>query len=146
MLQRWFTGWMIGGSRPVRGWEFFSSPLHPDRLWGPPSHLSNGTVSLGIKWPGREADHSPPSSAELEVWVELFLHSPNMPSWRRAQVNAQNHSVGKTVSRRTVSDAYKYFSLLTSEHMCQCQDNKWAYQSYFIVHMYTFAILKIWSM
>jgi hypothetical protein len=25
---------------------------------------------------GREADHSPPSSAEVEEWVELFLHSP----------------------------------------------------------------------
>jgi hypothetical protein len=25
---------------------------------------------------GREADHSPPSSAEIEEWVELYLHSP----------------------------------------------------------------------
>jgi hypothetical protein len=25
-----------------RGWEFFSSPPLPDRLWGPPSLLSNG--------------------------------------------------------------------------------------------------------
>jgi len=27
---------------PGRGWEFFSSPLHPDQLWGPLSLLSNG--------------------------------------------------------------------------------------------------------
>jgi hypothetical protein len=29
----------------------------------------------------READHSPPSSAEVKEWVELYLHSPNTPSW-----------------------------------------------------------------
>jgi hypothetical protein len=33
---------------------------------------------------GREADHSPPSSAEVKEWVELCLHSPNTPSWRGA--------------------------------------------------------------
>jgi hypothetical protein len=25
---------------------------------------------------GREADHSPPSGAEVKEWVELYLHSP----------------------------------------------------------------------
>jgi hypothetical protein len=31
-----------GGSSPDRSWEFFSSPpLCPDRLWGPPTLLSN---------------------------------------------------------------------------------------------------------
>jgi hypothetical protein len=35
---------------------------------------------------GREADHSPPSSAEVEEWVELYIHSPNTPSWRGAQL------------------------------------------------------------
>jgi len=34
---------------------------------------------------GREADHSPPSSAGVKEWVELYLHSPNTPSWRGAQ-------------------------------------------------------------
>jgi hypothetical protein len=34
---------------------------------------------------GREADHSPPSSAEVNEWVELYLHSPNIPSWRVPQ-------------------------------------------------------------
>jgi hypothetical protein len=34
---------------------------------------------------GREADHSPPSSAEVKEWVELYFHSPNTPSWRGAQ-------------------------------------------------------------
>jgi hypothetical protein len=35
---------------------------------------------------GREADHSPPSRAELKEWVELYLHSPNTPSWRGAKL------------------------------------------------------------
>jgi hypothetical protein len=35
---------------------------------------------------GREADHSPPSSAEVEEWVELYIHSPNTPSWLGAQL------------------------------------------------------------
>jgi hypothetical protein len=30
------------GSIPDGGWEFFFSPPRPDRLWGPPSLLSNG--------------------------------------------------------------------------------------------------------
>jgi hypothetical protein len=33
----------------------------------------------------READHSPPSSAEVKEWVELYVHSPNTPSWRGTQ-------------------------------------------------------------
>jgi hypothetical protein len=35
---------------------------------------------------GREAEHSPPSSAEIKEWVEVYLHSPNTPSWRSAQL------------------------------------------------------------
>jgi hypothetical protein len=53
---------------PGRGWEFFSPPC-PDRLWGPtqpPIQWVRGTLSLGVKQPGREADHSPQSSAEAK--------------------------------------------------------------------------------
>jgi hypothetical protein len=35
---------------------------------------------------GREADHSPPSNAEVKEWVELYFHSPNTPSWRDSQL------------------------------------------------------------
>jgi hypothetical protein len=35
---------------------------------------------------GRETDHSPPSSAKVKEWVELYLQSLNTPSWRGAQV------------------------------------------------------------
>jgi hypothetical protein len=46
MVQRWAMGWMIGNSSPGKGWEFFFSPPHQDRLWGPPSYLSNGYQGL----------------------------------------------------------------------------------------------------
>jgi len=39
----------------------------------------------GVKRPGREADHSPPSSVEVKGCVELYLYSPSMLSWRGAQ-------------------------------------------------------------
>jgi hypothetical protein len=46
--------------------------------------LGTGGSFPGIKRPGREADHSPPSSATVKECVELYLHSPNSPSWRGA--------------------------------------------------------------
>jgi hypothetical protein len=45
-----------------------------------------GALSLGVKRPGREADHSPQSSAEVKECVELYLHSRNTPSWGGAQL------------------------------------------------------------
>jgi len=33
--------WMIRGSSPGRGWEFFSSPPRLDRLWSPSSLISS---------------------------------------------------------------------------------------------------------
>jgi hypothetical protein len=38
----------------------------------------------GVKRPGHEADHSLPSTAEVKIWGELYLHSRNTPSWRGA--------------------------------------------------------------
>jgi hypothetical protein len=58
-------------------------PTQPPIQWEP------GAFTLGVKRPGREADHSPPSNAEVKVCVELYLHSPNTPSWRCAQLKAR---------------------------------------------------------
>jgi hypothetical protein len=49
------------------------------------------TLSLGVKRPESKADHSPPSSAEVKEWVELYLHSPYMPSWRGAQLKQRDN-------------------------------------------------------
>jgi hypothetical protein len=45
----------------------------------------------GVKRPVCEADHSPPSSAEVKEWVELYLHYPNTPSWRGAQLKHRDN-------------------------------------------------------
>jgi hypothetical protein len=66
-VQRLATSWATEGTDGVRvpvGSRIISSPRRPDRFWGPPDLLSNGYC--GVKRPGREADHSPPNSAEVK--------------------------------------------------------------------------------
>jgi hypothetical protein len=55
-------------------------PTQPSIQWVPRA------LSLGVKWPGCEADHSSPSSAKVKKCMELYLHSPNTPSWHGAQL------------------------------------------------------------
>jgi hypothetical protein len=52
---------------------------HPPIQWVPVA------LFLEVKRPEREADHSPPSSAEVKECAELYFHSPNTPSGRGAQ-------------------------------------------------------------
>jgi hypothetical protein len=78
-------GWMIRVLRfdPQQGLGIFLfttvsrtalGPTHPPIQW------VSGALSMGEKWLGHEADHSPPSSAEVKEYIELYLHSPNTPS------------------------------------------------------------------
>jgi hypothetical protein len=60
-------------------------PTQPPIQWVP------GALSLGVKRSGREADHSPPSSAEVKEFVEIYVHSPNTPSWRGAQLKHRDN-------------------------------------------------------
>jgi hypothetical protein len=89
------TGWTIGvlvfDSRRGLGIFLFTTasrtalgPTQPPIQWVP------GSLSLGVRRPGREADHSP-SSAKVKEWVELYLHSPNTPSWRGAQLKQRDY-------------------------------------------------------
>jgi hypothetical protein len=45
-------------------------PTQPPIQWVP------GALSVGVKRPGREADHSPPSGAEVKEYVELYPTPP----------------------------------------------------------------------
>jgi hypothetical protein len=47
----------------------------------PPIQWVPGALSLRVKRPGHEADHSP-STAEVKECVKLYLHYPNTSSWR----------------------------------------------------------------
>jgi hypothetical protein len=55
----------VRGSLSGRSKIFFSTPQRPDGLWGPCSFLLIGY--RGVKRPGREGDHSPPSSAVVKI-------------------------------------------------------------------------------
>jgi hypothetical protein len=38
--------------------------------------MDTGTLSPGVRRPGRETDHSPPTSAKVKKNVDLYIHSP----------------------------------------------------------------------
>jgi hypothetical protein len=69
------TGWTVRGSNPG-GSEIFRTC--PDRPWGPTSLLYNGYQVFpgGKVRPGRDADPSLPSSAEVKNRLDLYLYSP----------------------------------------------------------------------
>jgi hypothetical protein len=69
-----------GDRIPVGGeiFPYLSRPaLGPTQ---PPIQWVSG-LSRGVKWPGRDVDHPPPSSAEVEGRVELYIFTPFGPSW-----------------------------------------------------------------
>jgi len=69
------TGWTVRGSNPGGG-EIFRTCQ--DRPWGPLSLLYNGyrVFPGGKVQPGRNADTSPPSTAEVKNRLELYLYFP----------------------------------------------------------------------
>jgi hypothetical protein len=70
------------GSVPLRGKVFIFStasrpvlgPTQPPILW------AQAALSPGVKWPDREADHSPPSNAEVKNG-KAMPSLPNSSSW-----------------------------------------------------------------
>jgi hypothetical protein len=89
-------GWTIGvlGFDSRRGLGIFLFTIASRTALGPtqpPIQCVPGALSLGVKRLRCEADHSPPSSAEVKGWVELYLHSPNTPPWRGAQLKHRDN-------------------------------------------------------
>ena len=77
-IQRLATGWKVHRLNPGEG-KIFRTRL--DRPWGPTSLLYHGyQVSFpGVKRPGRDVNHSHPSSVKVIDRVELYHHSPSRP-------------------------------------------------------------------
>jgi hypothetical protein len=46
--------------------------------------VGTGGSFPGVKWLVREADLSPPSTAEVKECEDIYLHSPNTSSWHGA--------------------------------------------------------------
>jgi hypothetical protein len=62
-------GLRIRGSSPGR--IFSKSEVHPTSY-----PMGTGDSFPGLKPQGREADHSPPTNAEVKKNVDLYIHSP----------------------------------------------------------------------
>jgi hypothetical protein len=78
------TGWTIvvlgfDSRRGLGIFLFTTASRTVLRLTQPPIQWIPGALSLGVKRPGREADHAPPSSAEVKN--KWSYTSPNTPSW-----------------------------------------------------------------
>jgi hypothetical protein len=107
VVQRWPTSWMIEGSSLGRGWEYFSSPPHRDRLWGPPSLLSNGYQGL-LPWGVKLTTHLylVPKSRMRGAITPL----PNTPSRRGARLKntgitlpyKRSHGLSVAISHQTI--------------------------------------------
>jgi hypothetical protein len=65
----------------------------PEGPWGPPSLLYNGhrVCFPGVKQPGRDVNHIPPSNDEVKERVELHFYSIS-PSWPVVGRNLPSHS------------------------------------------------------
>jgi hypothetical protein len=88
----------------------------------PPTQWVPGDFSLGVEQPGRKADHSPPSSAEIKEWVGLYFHSPNTPTWRGALLKHRDiftftftHTPSNRVHLSNMEGSFNLFCRITSQ-------------------------------
>jgi hypothetical protein len=133
-------GWIIGVRVPAGAGNFslhhrvqIGSDAHPL-----PIQWVLGVLSLGVKRPGREADHLSPPSAEVEECVEPYLHSPNTSSWRGAQLRKVQDNFTFTFLPLTISSYFEVFWVVTpcsvvagllSEPLVSCHSTTWRYSS-----------------
>ena len=82
-----FRGWYSNSLRAGRSGDRiivgarFSTPIQTDPGAHPASYTMGTRSFLGVKWPGRGADHPPPSKCRGHERVELYLYSPSGPLW-----------------------------------------------------------------
>jgi hypothetical protein len=93
--------------------------------------VGTAALSLRVKRPEREADHSPPSSAEVKECVELYLHSPSMFPWRGAYL-----STGATL----------HLPSYYTKHIVGCILYETLYEAYYTESYYTKHIILYYIM
>ena len=71
--------WTVRGSNP--GGARFSAPIQTSPRAHPASYAMGTGSFLGVKQTRRGVDHPPPSSAEVQERIRLYLYSPFGPSW-----------------------------------------------------------------
>jgi hypothetical protein len=79
--------WAIDVRSPTGTEDFSSSPCVQTSSGAHPASYPMGTGGPfpgGKVRPGRDADHSPPTSAEVKYELELYLLSPHAPPWHVA--------------------------------------------------------------
>jgi hypothetical protein len=85
----WYSDWQRArrpGFDSRQRQEIFLCSQRPYQLWVPNGPLYNryrGALSLRVKWRGREADYSPPCSAEVKNGGAI-PRLPHSSSWRGA--------------------------------------------------------------
>jgi hypothetical protein len=110
-------GWTIGvlGFDSRRGLGIFLFTIASRTSLGhtqPPIQWVPGALSLGVNRPGREADHLPPSNAEVKKCVELStlptrLHGAVLSSAQDSEATEKSASINKkitTIRRYKFSD------------------------------------------
>jgi hypothetical protein len=60
----------------IKNFRFSTSSCPAQELTQPPYAMGIGCSLLEVKWPGREADHSPPTSAEVK---KMWIHTTTPP-------------------------------------------------------------------
>jgi hypothetical protein len=116
------TSYGMGGLDSIpNSAEFFSSPQRPDRQWGPPSLLSNGYRWLFSRWlkrPGCEADHSPPSRAEVKN-AGTITPLPFTSSWLGDYLVKHRNNSALCFTIKAASLSFKYSAIGARESNTQ---------------------------
>jgi hypothetical protein len=84
-VQSLTTDWTAGFRSPTEADDFSSGLCAQPGSGAHPASCTMGTGGSfpgGKARPGRDAEHSPPSSAEVKKEQELYLLSPKAPPWR----------------------------------------------------------------
>jgi hypothetical protein len=81
-----------------------------------PIQWVTGACSLGVKRPGREADYSPPASAEVKkIWI--YISTPHTPSWRLGTGTTLPYL---TYLTKLLVSQFKYMLLIKTKLLILC--------------------------